>query len=142
MNAAGRSTNPPTIGAPAGWALRSRRLSVGLGIDRDIAERLAADPSNAVRAVLADWTRDPQLLLRLARDPVENVRCSAAANDHASQDIVRLLGSDARANVRSCVANRRNYRLTSCRCWRPTARSRSATHSHTACTHPRRPWNS
>ena len=99
--------------AGAAHADPSIRESVALtaGIDRDIAERLVVDPSNSVRSGLAQSTGDPQILVRLARDPVENVRCCAAENDHAGEDLVRLLGSDARANVRSCVAMRRNVPL-------------------------------
>lgn len=70
-------------------------------------EALLRDPAHQVREQLATWSKDPEVLARLARDAHPSVRSEAVLNQHLSKEDTEMLASDRIARVRAAVASSR-----------------------------------
>ncbi|MFT4288950.1 hypothetical protein [Nocardioides sp.] len=63
----------------------------------------SSDPTIRESAALA-YLAPPDVLHRLASDPVASVRCCVARNDHATPSLLRRLAADPDPQVRGWVA--------------------------------------
>lgn len=70
-------------------------------------EALLRDPAHQVRQQLATWSKDPEVLARLARDEHPSVRAETVLNRHLSKDDTEMLASDRIARVRAAAASSR-----------------------------------
>ncbi|MFI6817552.1 hypothetical protein ACIBG7_34495 [Nonomuraea sp. NPDC050328] len=80
-----------------------RLLAERSGLDRETSATLAADPAPAVRAGLAAYTDDADLLAALIAAPEPEVRVGAAQNVRATPAHLRLLADDRLAAVRAAA---------------------------------------
>ncbi|MEU0269377.1 hypothetical protein [Nocardioides sp. NPDC006303] len=70
-------------------------------------EALMRDPAHQVREQLAQWSKDPEVLARLARDEHPSVRAESVLNQHLSREDTEMLAADRIARVRAVAASSR-----------------------------------